>query len=90
MKEKAMQDDAPSHDVSIVAFGPVSELVGEDQTLPLAFPLSGAQLRAAACDRWPQLAQQRFSIAVDQTLVGDEQIVSSGSELALLPPFAGG
>jgi molybdopterin converting factor small subunit len=82
--------EAPARNVAVAAFGPAAELVGENRYLTLAFPLSGAQIRATVLERFPQLSQHRFSIAVDQKLVQDDQTVASGSEVAILPPFAGG
>ena len=48
------------------------------------------KLHARARERWPQLADTTYQVAVDQRLATDDTELESAREIALLPPFAGG
>lgn len=42
-------------------------------------------------DNYPQLSGLRsFAVAVDNEYAGDEQLIQSDSEIALIPPVSGG
>lgn len=75
--------------VSIRGFGPLEEVV-PDGTVTLELPATSAAIRTALEARWPALSGVGYSLAVDQTIVGADEMVTDAGEIALLPPFAGG
>lgn len=42
------------------------------------------------CDKYPLLKEKSFTVAVDMKVAEKDTKVSETSEVALLPPFAGG
>jgi molybdopterin converting factor small subunit len=75
--------------VAVRGFGPLEDVIPEAE-LELNLPQHTGAIREALQQRWPALSSQRFTIAVDQRIRGEEAIVRSAREIALLPPFAGG
>ena len=75
--------------VRVVACGPVSDLFSE-RVVECTFPATGAQIREQIEDAIPGVERYRFSVAVDESLVTGEEMVTGASEVALLPPFSGG
>lgn len=51
---------------------------------------TAGELKTWIKSRYPIFENESFKIAVNQKLVEDDYIIEDGSELALLPPFAGG
>ena len=41
-------------------------------------------------EKYPELKNTSFSIAVNQNIISDTLVVNENDEIALLPPFAGG
>jgi molybdopterin converting factor subunit 1 len=41
-------------------------------------------------ERWPQLAQLSYRVAVDQRYASEADSLAGGEELALIPPVSGG
>jgi molybdopterin converting factor small subunit len=79
--------------VRIVAFATAAEVLGAGE-LSLELP-AGARiddLRTALLARTPNLETlwPRLAIAVDGTIVGVEEPLREGVEVALLPPVSGG
>jgi molybdopterin converting factor subunit 1 len=79
--------------VRVRLFARARDLAGAD-TLTLDLPpgSTAADLRrrlAAACPRLAPLLE-RSALAVDNEFAGDAQVLSAGSEIALLPPVSGG
>ena len=55
-------------------------------------PATVADLKRALAEAFPELAALASSvmIAVDSEYAGDDQVVSPGSEVAVIPPVSGG
>jgi molybdopterin converting factor subunit 1 len=49
-----------------------------------------AELRIALKIEFPQLATQVFKVAVDHCYAADGEALTSGCEIALVPPVSGG
>lgn len=49
-----------------------------------------SELKKALEVRYPRLKEQTYRIAIDGKLSEEETLVEANSEIALLPPFAGG
>ncbi len=75
--------------IKIRLFGPLAEIVGTT-ALELPDMPDTALLQAALVERFPALANERYAIAVDKTLIQGDTELLPGSEVALLPPFSGG
>jgi molybdopterin synthase sulfur carrier subunit len=74
--------------VRVLLFASLRDRAGwAERTLPLV------PERITAGQVWQQLnlgPLQGISIAVNQQLVGADQLLNAGDELAFLPPFTGG
>ena len=74
-------------------FAWVREVTGEDE-IELDLPEGGtvADLRSRLAERFPVFAGRMESIAVsvNQEFAGDALTISSGDEVALIPPISGG
>ena len=79
--------------VTVRLFARAKELAGGD-LLRVELPDGArvADLRRQVVEMKPSLASllPRCAIAVDAEFVGDEQPLSEGAEIALLPPVSGG
>ena len=73
----------------IVAYGPITDFF-QERHLTLSFPDTAEGVRQQIVAAMPDIADQSFSIAVDDALVSPDTRMESASEIALLPPFAGG
>jgi|HubBroStandDraft_2_1064218.scaffolds.fasta_scaffold1294230_1 molybdopterin synthase sulfur carrier subunit len=79
--------------VRLLAFAGARDVLGTAElTLPLAAPCTAAELLSEVCRLYPALAPWRASIrvAVNGTYAQPDDRVSSGDEVALIPPVAGG
>lgn len=75
--------------MKIKAFGPISEIVSAD--FDVDTPLVLADFRQALHKQFPKLVNLDYQIAVNQSLVRDENYtIDAADEIALLPPFSGG
>lgn len=54
--------------------------------------LTAGSVRSIIAEKWPSMQQllRRSSIAINDQMVADEQLVPDGAEVALLPPVSGG
>jgi len=79
--------------VEVRLFGGLTERAGGNRVgVELNEPATVADLRLALTGQYPSLAPllHRVKVAVDLEVADDEVAVTSDSELALLPPVAGG
>ena len=60
------------------------------ESLEVGDGISVAQLNKLVVNRHPGLTQLNYKIAVNCQLKEDDAIITDQSEIALLPPFAGG
>lgn len=79
--------------IRVVAFATAAETLGSGQ-LELDLPAGAtvAELRTLLLGRFPALSPlwTRLAIAVDGTIVGADEPLVEGAEVALLPPVSGG
>lgn len=78
-----------SNIIHIKAFGIVAEKIGTEQ-LEIENPGSVVALKNQLFARFPELKTIKFSLALNKKMVQTEVEISSGAEIALLPPFSGG
>jgi molybdopterin converting factor small subunit len=83
-----MTDDVRT--VPVTLFGPLTDHAVPPVAVDVAFPVSIAVLRQRILDAYPAFATVSFRIAVDGRIQTEENVVEAASEIALLPPFAGG
>lgn len=75
--------------IHIKAFGMVAEKIGTD-SLEMENPGSSEALKKRLIDRFPELKTIKFSLALDKKMIQTDAELTSGAEIALLPPFSGG
>ncbi len=79
--------------VKIVLFARAKELVGQEK-LSMEFPATATvlDLKKELTDQYPKLSDflKHCAIAVDQNYANDDQILTEGCEVGLIPPVSGG
>ena len=86
-----MNEPSTLKEHELICFGMIAEWAGGPrQQLTLPQGSCVADLRKAVQERWPQLANITYQVAVDQRLANEDTVLESAREIALLPPFAGG
>jgi sulfur-carrier protein len=75
--------------IHIRAFGMVAEKIGAN-SLEMENPESSEALKQKLFEQFPDLRTVKFSLAMDRKIIQVESPISSGAEIALLPPFSGG
>lgn len=78
--------------MTLLYFGPLRDLTGKAQEhLPLD-TCTPDQLWEHLIQRYPALELHRahVKLAVNQRVIGSEEMIERGSEVALLPPVSGG
>lgn len=79
--------------IKVLFLGPAKDLAGLDSiTLELSDPFTVAHLRQQLAASYPDMANALSSIrfAVNETFAEDETALTSGDEVALIPPVSGG
>lgn len=76
--------------IKLLYFAQVSEKLGLSSE-EISFDGSNSdELLNHLNEKYPDLKELKFKIAVDQTLINTTTELKDGVEVALLPPFAGG
>ncbi len=77
--------------ITIKYFGMISEMASSaDEMENFEDPISIREMREYLQQKYPDLLNITFTIALNHSIVGDEVMINNDSEIALLPPFAGG
>ncbi|WP_353717582.1 MoaD/ThiS family protein [Dyadobacter sp. 676] len=77
--------------VQVKYFGMLAEIAGlSDEVWNTAGTLTVGQFRTQVLEKYPAMRGKKFKIAVNQKISEDFVPIESPSEIALLPPFAGG
>jgi len=77
--------------ITILYFGMLAEITGQGSEIwPAEQSLSVGDLKKGIQEKYPLLSGKKFKIAVNQQIGDDQAIIPLKSEVALLPPFAGG
>jgi molybdopterin synthase sulfur carrier subunit len=74
--------------INIIVFGQLCDVIGE--TLTLQDITDTNSLITALNERYPELAETKYAIAVNSKVVNGNLTLSNNSTVALLPPFSGG
>lgn len=77
--------------INILYFGMLAEITGlASETWLLKDGLTVGDLKQEIGDKYPLMRDKKFKVAVNQQIGDDGAKISTQSEVALLPPFAGG
>jgi len=77
--------------VHVMYYGMLAELTGKaDESWPVNEELTVGAFRLQVLDKYPAMREKKFKIAVNKQISEDGISISDLSEIALLPPFAGG
>ena len=74
--------------INLIIFGQLCDLLGEN--LILHDIADTDSLTAVLNEKFPELADARYVMAVNKKLVTENVTLSNNSTVALLPPFSGG
>jgi molybdopterin synthase sulfur carrier subunit len=77
--------------IQVTYYGMLAEITGQANEVWIADQdLTAGGFRNQILERYPAMREKKFKIAVDQKIVQDHVPIDQASEIALLPPFAGG
>lgn len=77
--------------LTIKYFGMIEEAVGKaEELIEFSNSLSVDDIKLKLENEYPLIANKKYQIAFNQTIVNSNQTISDDCEIALLPPFAGG
>ena len=77
--------------IELKYFGLLAEAIGKSkEILEIEANCTVQQLQELVGERYPELQNKSFKVAVNQNLVDGTVVLSEKDEVALLPPFAGG
>jgi len=76
-------------EVQVLLFGRLTELTGQ-HTLRIGNVADTDAVRKQLMATYPELAQLRYQIAVNQSIIHGNAPLSDGMTVALMPPFSGG
>ncbi len=73
-------------------FGMLAEAIGKQEELVevTSQQISVSDLTLMLLKKYPPLNLMSFKVALNQTIVGENDMIIERDEIALLPPFAGG
>jgi molybdopterin synthase sulfur carrier subunit len=74
--------------LTIKVFGNLTEITGTAELELEA--IDSASLHSALFQRFPQLRERKFAIAVNKQLITENTDLKAHDIVALLPPFSGG
>lgn len=75
--------------IEILFFGQLSDKTG-CSTIQLDNPGTIGQLKEQLFTKFPELKNANFTIALNNQLVFEDQIIPENSIIAFMPPFSGG
>jgi molybdopterin synthase sulfur carrier subunit len=77
--------------INILYFGMLAEITGQaTETWLGKETMTVGELKEQLWAKYPEIQAKKFKVAVNQQIGSDSAIISLDSEVALLPPFAGG
>jgi len=75
--------------VSVLIFGQITDIIGQNK-LDLHDIADTNTLKIYLQKKYPGLSDLPYLIAIDKEVVSVNTILNNNSEVALLPPYAGG
>ena len=78
-------------EITVKYYGMLAEITGQSaEHLAVLENISVGKFREEILSRYPEMRSKKFKVAVNLQISDDQILIDSGSEIALLPPFAGG
>jgi len=78
----------------ISLFGSLADAIGREVELPLAGGIPVAEVRRQVIERYPEAAsilrRPEVRACLGDRIVGEDETVPAGAELAFFPPLSGG
>lgn len=74
----------------ILFFGRIAELTGKNNEYYSGDQITVQSIKDWVLRRYPELSNETFKVAVNKNFIADDIQIADGSEIAFLPPFAGG
>lgn len=75
--------------IEILFFGQLTDITGCNN-MQLDNPGSLGQLKVQLFSKFPALMNSKFTIAINNRLIIEDQIILENSTIAFMPPFSGG
>ena len=75
--------------IEILFFGQLTDKTGCN-TMQLGNPGTIGQLKEKLFYQFPELKNAKFTIAINNRLIIEDQIILENSTIAFMPPFSGG
>ena len=77
--------------IQVMYFGMLAEITGQaNEAWLFSENLTVGKFRSQILERYPELKEKKFKIAVNKQISDDLLLITESAEIALLPPFAGG
>jgi molybdopterin synthase sulfur carrier subunit len=76
--------------ITLLAFGPLSDVLGRQQSLELEGPISLAALRQHLEQQYPGLTQYSYKLALNEQFAEGDETIQEHDTLAIIPPYSGG
>ena len=77
--------------IQVTYYGMLAEIAGQaNEVWNADESLTVGEFREQILVKYPALRDKKFKVAVDQKIAQDYVSIDHASEIALLPPFAGG
>jgi len=77
--------------INILYFGMLTEITGQAREVwQEKESMTVGELKEQILVKYPEMREKKFKMAVNQQIATDSTLILSASEIALLPPFAGG
>ncbi len=75
--------------IEIIFFGQLTDITA-CTSIEMENPGSVSQIKKAMFQQFPALIHSKFTIALNNKIVQDEEIILDNSKIAFMPPFSGG
>jgi molybdopterin synthase sulfur carrier subunit len=75
--------------INILSFGSLTEIVNNGQVDSVDLTDSDS-LKRYLIAQYPEIAEKKFSIAVNKTIIQQNTVLNDFDTVAILPPFSGG
>lgn len=76
-------------EIDIITFGKISEII-PNGIMSFAAVTDTDELKAILEQRYPQLSEIKYKLALNKTLIQRNKPVTDGVTIAIMPPFSGG
>ncbi|REJ81008.1 MAG: MoaD/ThiS family protein [Bacteroidetes bacterium] len=74
---------------AIQSYGKIAEITGT-QVDNIKIPSDTEMLRNLLLEKFPELKNHSFLLAVNRNIVNEKKALSGDEEIAIMPPFSGG